>query len=138
MSYLLDTNVVSELRKSERRASPAVRSWVTSRTPSDLYLCVITILELEIGIARLSRRDPVQSNRLKTWLNDDVLGAFAGRILPIDMPVARRAAQLHVPDPRPERDALIAATAIAHGLSVVTRNVKDFDGLGVDVINPWT
>lgn len=138
MSYLLDTNVVSELRKPERRADPAVRSWVAARAASDLYLSAITVLEVEVGIARLARLDPAQAERLQTWLVDELLDAFARRILAVDVPVARRAARLHVPDPRPERDALIAATASVHGLTVATRNVKDFETLGVAVINPWT
>ncbi|MGO1410900.1 MULTISPECIES: type II toxin-antitoxin system VapC family toxin [unclassified Microbacterium] len=137
MRYLLDTNVVSELRKPERRADPAVRSWVASRAPSDLCLSAITVLEVEVGIRGLERRDRAQASRLQTWLEEGLLGAFAGRILPVDVSVARRAAQLHTPDPRPERDALIAATAAVHALTVVTRNVKDFEALDVAIIDPW-
>jgi predicted nucleic acid-binding protein len=137
VSYLLDTNVVSELRKPERKANPGVRAWVAARAVSDLYLSAITVLEVEIGIARLARRDAAQARRLRVWLDDELLGAFVHRILSIDVPVARRAARLHVPDPRPERDALIAATAAVHGLAVVTRNVQDFDSLDVAVVNPW-
>ena len=137
MSYLLDTNVISELRKPERRAHPAVRWWVSARPALTLHLCAITILEIEVGIGRVGWRDPVQASRLQSWLEDELLDAFAGRILPIDVPVARRAAHLHVPDPRPERDALIAATAATHGLTVVTRNVRDFEPLDVAIINPW-
>ncbi len=137
MSHLLDTNVISELRKPERRADPKVREWVSSRRPSDLYLSVITVLEVEVGIGRLARHDRAQADLLQTWLDDELLDVFAGRILPVDVPVARRAARLHVPDPRPERDALIAATAAVHGLTVVTRNTKDFDHLDVAIINPW-
>lgn len=137
MSHLLDTNVISELRKPERRADVGVCAWVAARVSSDLYLSVITVLEVEIGIGRLARRDPAQAGRLQTWLNEDLLDAFAGRILPVDVPVARRAARLHVPDPRPERDALIAATAAVHGLTVVTRNIKDFESLDVAVVDPW-
>lgn len=137
MSYLLDTNVVSELRKPARRADSRVRSWVASRRPSDLYLSVITVLEVELGIARLDRQDHAQARRLQSWLDGQLLSAFTGRVLPIDLAAARRAAHLHVPDPRPERDALIAATAAVHGLTVVTRNVKDFAPLEVAVVNPW-
>ena len=137
MSYLLDTNVISELRKPARRASASVRAWVADRAPLDLYLSVITILEVEIGIERVARRDPAQGNRLQVWLDEELLDSFAGRVLPVDVSVARRAACLHVPDPRPERDALIAATAVVHGLTIVTRNVKDFVALDVPIINPW-
>lgn len=138
MSYLLDTNVVSELRKSKRRADPEVRAWVAARRPSDLHLSAITILEVELGIAKLSRHDPAQADRLRVWLEDELVRLFAGRILSIDVPVARWAARLHVPDPRPERDALIAATAAVHGLTMVTRNVFDFEPMGVAFINPWS
>lgn len=137
MSYLLDTNVVSELRKSEARADRGVRQWVAARRPSDLHLSVITVLEIELGIIRLGRRDVRQAERLQVWLDEDLLSVFDGRILPIDVPVVRRAAQLHVPDPRPERDALIGATAIVSGLTVVTRSVADFAQMGASLINPW-
>lgn len=137
MKYLLDTTVVSEIRKSPQKADPHVRSWVASRAPSDLCLSAITILEIELGIARLSRRDHRQAAPLQAWFEDDLLPVFADRILPIDVAVARRAALMHVPDPRPERDALIAATAVVHDLTVVTRNVKDFEPLDVAIIDPW-
>lgn len=137
MSHLLDTNVISELRKPQQRADPGVRRWVDARRTTDLFLSAITVLEVEVGIGRLARRDRAQAARLQTWLDDELLDVFAGRILAVDVPVARRAARLHVPDPRPERDALIAATAAVHGLTVVTRNLKDFEPLDVAVINPW-
>lgn len=137
MSHLLDTNVLSELRKPQRRANAGVRSWIAGRVAADLYLSVITILEIEVGIQRIARNDAVQAERLQSWLDMEVLGAFAGRILSVDVPVVRRCARMHVPDPQPERDALIAATASIHGLTVVTRNVRDFEPLGVPVINPW-
>lgn len=138
MSHLLDTNVISELRKSARRADAGLRAWVADRSPSDLYLSAITVLEVEVGIGRIARRDALQGERLQAWFDNELLDSFAGRILPIDVPVARRAARLHVPDPRPERDALIAATAAVHGLTVVTRNVRDFAVLEVPVLNPWS
>jgi predicted nucleic acid-binding protein len=138
VSFLLDTNVISELRKSPRRADARVRGWVASHDASSLYLSAITLMEIEIGIGRLARRDHIQADRLRTWLDGAVLAVFAGRILPVDLAVARRVARLHVPDPRPERDAMIAATATVHGLSVVTRNVADFEALDVALIDPWS
>jgi hypothetical protein len=135
--YLLDTNVLAELRKSASKASAAVVNWVGSRRAADLYLSVVTVLEIELGVARLERRDAAQAIRIQSWLADEVLDAFSNRILSIDVAIARRAARLHVPDPRPERAAYIAATAAAHGLTVVTRNVADFENAGVPLINPW-
>lgn len=137
MSYLLDTNVVSELRKSKQRISPPVRSWAEQRITHELSVSAITVMELEIGVARMERRDDTQGAVLRQWFEHDFLAAFAGRVLPIDLDVVRRAAKLHVPDPRPERDALIAATALVHTLTVVTRNTADFEPLGVPVLNPW-
>lgn len=137
VSYLLDTNVISELRKPASRADQGVRSWAAEREPTELYLSAVTILEVEVGIARLSRHDQAQAARLTVWLEEEVLDLFSGRILPVGVAEARRAAWLPVPDPRPERDALIAATAVVHDLTVATRNVTDFDPLGVPVINPW-
>ncbi|TCC51523.1 type II toxin-antitoxin system VapC family toxin [Kribbella pittospori] len=137
MTFLLDTNVISELRKPLRVADGNVRSWAAACRPSDLHLSVITILELEIGIGRLERKDRTQGQRLRRWLEGSVLAEFAGRILPVDLAVARRAAQLQVPDPRPDRDTLIAATAEEHAMTVVTRNLADFEPLNVPLINPW-
>lgn len=101
------------------------------------FLSVICILELQIGVMRVERRDAAAGKWLRQWLDKRVLATFADRILPIDTPVARACAALHVPDPRPERDALIAATALHHRLTLVTRNVKDFAGLDLAVLNPW-
>ena len=137
MTYLLDTNVVSELRKPESRANPAVRSWAQAQRTSELFLSVITVMEVEIGVGRVEKRDRPQGSSLRRWLESDLLSAFAGRLLPVDVAVARRAAGLHVPDPRPERDVLIAATALEAGLMVVTRNVADFAALGVELVDPW-
>lgn len=134
--YLLDTNVVSELRKA-KKAHPGVRTWAGALPAASLYLSVISILELEIGILLVDRRDPKQGSILRAWMDGQVLPTFAGRILAIDTAVAQRCAALHVPDPRSDRDALIAATAIVHGLTVVTRNESHFQPMGVTVINPW-
>jgi predicted nucleic acid-binding protein len=137
VSYLLDTNVVSELRKSRQRIAPQVRSWAERQITHELSVSVITVMEIEIGVARVERRDDAQGEMLRRWFDEELLGAFEGRVLAIDLDVVRRAANLHVPDPRPERDALIAATALTHGLTVVTRNAADFEPLGVAVLNPW-
>jgi predicted nucleic acid-binding protein len=136
--YLLDTNVISELRKAGRdRADPRVKAWAESVDAATMFLSSITVLELELGVLQLERRDPVQGTVLRTWLADRVLPSFAGRILAVDTPVAQRCAALQVPDPRSFRDSLIAATALIHSLTVVTRNVADFQSTGVGVLNPW-
>ncbi|MDO5633913.1 MAG: type II toxin-antitoxin system VapC family toxin [Micrococcus sp.] len=137
MNYLLDTNVLSELRKSPRRANPAVRSWASSRPAHELYISVVTLLEIELGIERLSRRDSGQASRLRRWVDEEVMQLFRGRIMSLGVDEMRVAARFHVPDPRPERDALIAATALVHDLVVVTRNVDDFAPTGVTVLDPW-
>ena len=136
--YLLDTNVVSELRKIRLgKADSHVASWADSVDATDLYLSVITVQELEIGVLLAERRDPAQGVIFRAWLNGHVLPAFTDRILTVDTAVAQRSARLHVPDPRPVRDGLIAATALVHGMTVVTRNVSDFEPTGVLTINPW-
>ena len=136
--YLLDTNVVSELRKSRtRRADPNVVAWANSVAATVLFLSVISILEIEIGVLLSERRDPAQGAALRSWLDGQVLPTFAGRILPIDTNVARACARFHVPNPLPDRDALIAATAQVNRKIVVTRNVSDFAPSGVEIINPW-
>jgi predicted nucleic acid-binding protein len=134
--FLLDTNVLSELRRRER-THPKVAAWADAAHAAELFLSVITILEIEAGTLLLARRDEAQGAVLRAWIDGKVLPAFAGRILPIDTAVAQRCARLHVPNPRAERDALIAATALVHGLHVVTRNVADFEPMGVALLNPW-
>lgn len=136
--YLLDTNVVSELRKIRLgKADLQVAAWADSVEAADLYLSAITLQELEIGVLLAERRDPTQGAIFRAWLNGHVLPAFDGRVLSVDTAVAQRSARLHVPDPRPVRDGLIAATALVHGMTVVTRNVADFEPTGAKILNPW-
>ena len=136
--YLLDTNVVSELRKVRSgRADANVAAWADQVDAADLFLSVISLQELEIGVLLKERRDPAQGAVLRRWLQDQVIPAFATRMLPVDTAVALRSAALHVPDPRPVRDGLIASTALVHGLRVVTRNIADFQPMGVDLFDPW-
>lgn len=134
--FLLDTNVLSELRRADR-ADARVAAWARSVDHLQFYLSAITILEIEAGALLLARRDVQQGLVLRTWIDEHVLPAFDDRVLAVDTVVAQRCAQLHVPDRRPERDALIAATALVHRLKLVTRNVADFEPMSVDLINPW-
>ena len=138
--YILDTNVVSEIgagAKGDRRANPKVLEWARSVPVAALFLSATTVLELEVGVLRLERRNKRQGKALRDWLDDKVIPAFADRILPIDTIAARRCAKLHVPNPRPDRDALIGATALSSGMTVVTRNVADFAAMRVATLNPW-
>jgi predicted nucleic acid-binding protein len=134
--YLLDTNIVSELRKGTK-ADNNVLSWARAVSTSSLFLSVITILEIEAGVLQKERNDPSQGAILRSWLDSHVLPSFSDRVLNIDVAVALRCAKLHIPNPRSERDALITATALVHGLIVVTRNIKDFKETGVELLNPW-
>ena len=134
--YILDTNVVSELRKG-KKADRNVRVWAQTLPAASLYLSVVSILELEMGILLVERRDPKQGGILRAWMDGHVLPSFSGRILAIDTVVAQRCAALHVPNPRSDRDALIAATALVHSMTVVSRNVTHFHPTGVAVVNPW-
>lgn len=137
--FLLDTNVVSELRKAKAgKAHPNVTVWASGVPYGSLFISAITVLELEMGVLLVERRDSAQGAILREWLEKHVLPAFHDRILPIDLAVARRCARLHVPDLHAERDALIAATAMVHGMTVVTRNVGDFESAGVSLLNPWS
>jgi toxin FitB len=137
--YLLDTNVVSELRKAKTgQINRRVKAWAKNISPATLFLSSVSILELEIGILLVERRDPVQGRLLRSWMDGHVLPTFHNRVLVVDTAVAQRCAALHVPNPRADRDAMIAATAIVHGLTIVTRNVQDFEATGVATLNPWT
>lgn len=136
--HLLDTNVISEFRKqSTGKADRRVAAWARSVPTDSMFLSAITISELELGTLLMERRDPFQGALLRVWMESHVLPAFGGRILPVDTPVAIRCAALHVPNPRSYRDALIAATALVHGMTVVTRNVAHFQPTGVAILNPW-
>ena len=138
MMYVLDTNVVSELRKARLgKADANVVAWAESVDAADLFVSAITIMELEIGVLSIERKDAAQRAILRLWLEQQVLPKFSGRALSVDTAVARRRARLHVPDKRGERDVLIAATALVHGMAVVTHNVADFEPTGVTIINPW-
>ena len=139
MMYLLDTNVVSELRKVRAgKANKHVAIWADSVDAAELYLSAITIQELELGVLLTERRDPAQGTIFRAWLDGHVLPSFNDRILPIDTVVAQRSAKLHDPNPLPVIDALIAATALVHGMTVVTRNVVDFEPTGAELLNPWS
>jgi predicted nucleic acid-binding protein len=136
--FVLDTDVVSELRKvAAGKGHRQVAAWSEQVALGETFLASITIHELELGILLLERKDKRRGAILRAWIDTRVLPEFEGRILPIDVAVARRCAKLHVPDPRPMRDALIAATALVHSMTVVTRNVRDFEPMGVEILDPW-
>ena len=136
--YLLDTNVVSELRLVRvGRADTAVVEWSAKQPDSVLFLSAMTVMELEIGVLRMTRRDPKQGNALRGWLTNFLLPSFAGRILTVDHTIATLAASFHVPNPAPFSDSLIAATAIVNGLTLATRNTADFQRVGLNILNPW-
>lgn len=134
--YVLDTNVISELRQGKANQSPEVRAWAADKPVSHLFISAISILELEKGVLALERRTPPQGSALRSWLNG-VKASFAGRILPFTANTATLCAALHVPDPKSERDAMIAATALEHRMTVVTRNIADFAGTGTELIDPF-
>lgn len=137
MKYLVDTNVVSELGKFQTgRADANVAAWFKQVSDDETTISAVTVFELELWVLRTRRRDPRQEQALSTWLKP-LIESYRPRLLMIDFAVATRAAHLHVPDPRPDRDTFIAATALVHGLTVVTRNVKDFAPMGVGLLNPW-
>lgn len=136
--YLLDTNVISELRKAKSaKADKNVIAWANSIPGIHLYISVITVLELETGVLQIERCDPAHGSILRLWLDTHVMPAFSERIISIDTIIAQACAKLHVPNQQPDRDSLIAATALVHDLIVVTRNTRDFTSTGVKILNPW-
>jgi len=135
MKFLVDTNVLSEVRK--RNGDATVKAWMARQIPEDLAISVITVLEIDVGIRRIQRHDPTSADALRRWLDERVLTLFAGRVLPLDLACVPHIAPLHVPDKMPEHDAIIAGTALTHGLVVVTRNTRDFVRMNVPPINPW-
>ena len=134
--YLLDTNVISELRRGKPMQSEVVRAWAASVPANQLFLSAICLLELEKGVLALERKTPPQGNAIRTWLTG-VRAAFSGRILPFTDTTAVLCAAMHVPNPRSDRDAMIAATALEHGMHVVTRNTADFEETKVKLLNPF-
>jgi hypothetical protein len=134
--FILDTNVISELRQGKPQQSMAVRQWAAGQPSNQLFLSAITLLELELGIQALERKTPPQGSALRGWLGG-VRAAFASRILPFAENTAPVCASLHFPNPSSDRDAMIAATALEHKFTVVTRNVSDFEATGVTLLNPW-
>ncbi|MGO1545092.1 MAG: type II toxin-antitoxin system VapC family toxin [Gulosibacter sp.] len=134
MKYLLDTNILSDARQ---KRSTALMAWLHDQAVGDLGVSVITILELERGVRRKERRDSAGGRSLRLWLDEDVRPMFGDRILPVDERTAITAAALHIPNPLPEMDALIAATALVHGLTLVTRNTRVFQQIDVRLLSPW-
>jgi toxin FitB len=128
--------VISELRVGKPMQSQQVRAWADQQFPATLFLCAPVIFELELGIQRLESKVPSQGQGLRRWLHR-VLEQFEGRILPFTVKTAPICASLHIPNPRSERDAMIAAVALEHSFVMVTRNTPDFEGLGLQVVNPW-
>lgn len=138
MKYLLDTNVVSELRKiASGAADQRVKQWAERLDSETASLSAVTLLELEVGTLLMERRDKRQGAMLRGWFEDQVLVTFAGRILPVDQPILMRCAAFHVPHPMEYRDSLIAATALVHGMTLVTRNSAHFEPAGIEILNPW-
>lgn len=136
MSYLVDTNVVSELRKGHR-CDPGVAAWFAEISASDIYLSALTVGEIRKGIESIRRRDERTAEALEVWLGE-LVSAHSNRILPVDEIVAQKWGRFNVPDPLPVLDSLLAATASVHGLTLVTRNLKDVERTGVDCLNPFS
>lgn len=134
--FILDTNVLSELRAGKRNQSPSVRKWAAQVRPEQMFLTSISVFEIEAGIRRLERLTPPQGEMIRHWF-DTVRGHFSGRVLPFSEQAALICARLHIPDPMAMNDSMIAAIALEHGFTVVTRNTRDFESSGVGLIDPW-
>lgn len=132
--YLIDTNVLSELRRPKR--SPSVVAWFSSVSPDDLYLSVLTLGELRQGIESMRRKDPAAANALERWFNG-ICADFSEKLLPVDVAIAERWGRLSHQQPIPSIDGLLAATAAVHDLTIVTRNIADFERSGVPFMNPF-
>lgn len=134
--FLLDTNVVSELRSGKPQQSAAVRAWAQGQPLQQLYLSAVTVMELEMGVLRMERKDQLQGKVLRRWATA-MLEQFDGRVLAFGVETALRCAAMHVPDTKSMRDSMIEATALEHGLVLVTRNRADFSAITVKLVNPW-
>lgn len=134
----MDTNVISEFRKiNSGKANQNVIRYFSEVSPDDIYMSVITFYEFEKGIKQIELRDKVQGAVLRDWMQNHVIKYWGANILPIGRDVATVCADLHVPDPKSLSDSFIAATAMVHNLTLVTRNVKDFESIDVSIVNPW-
>ena len=136
--FLLDTNIISESRKlGSSRIDPRAARWFDQIDLEETFVSAMTIFELELGVRQMERRDAKQGSALRHWLDDQILPIYENRILPLSREIALICAGLHFPDPKSERDAWIAATAIDAKLTLASRNVADFAGMGVELINPF-
>jgi predicted nucleic acid-binding protein len=136
LTFLLDTNVLSELRRSQR-ADPAVRQWAGQLDVQQSFISVVTVLEIEHGAVMIAKKDPAFSARLIAWLHNEILPHYDARVLPIDVAVAMKCAQFGQVHANHFADALLAATALVHNLTLVTRNIGDFRDFAVPLVNPW-
>ena len=134
--FLLDTNVVSELRRGAK-CDARVAAWQAAHSPSVCHLSVISLMEIRLGIELVRRRDPKHGEILQSWYDTKVRSAFSKRTLPVTPEIAEKCAELHAERTRPFRDSLILATALSHNLTVVTRNTKDFSDSAARILNPW-
>jgi hypothetical protein len=135
--YLLDTNVISEIRKHKSKIDTNVSNWASKNNSIEMFTSVICVSELHTGILKLENKEPPQGTAIRTWFDDQFIPDFKDRILDIDLDVAKIAAELQASGPKSFSDCLIASTAIQHNLTLVTRNVKDFRNINVKIFNPW-